>query len=494
LINYRDQLDAFRKHFFTELSFLSKAEVEKIKNARIPLLTHDENSVQMTLMEAVHQYTVSMSLIVKRNMSELVKDPLPLSFIQVNKNNNIAEVWDNVCNAILLEQVRSTASVLMNEFICMISAISLVVLAAVSIFFPAVYRVNKQRADIYSMFEKIEPSHMQLIYSQCVQRLKEFGGENGGNNMDLEDLMEMTASKKSEPDSVKRAKIRVTLSSVLMHKLSLGVIFILSITLLYFLGYYLWWSSVQDSVLKGVENRVYLGVTRKYYTRKLMLEIIQYNPETKQLDMNTDEIKNWEQKLWKTDHAIYYGDLDLNITTDIRQMQGGETLLNENMCDLISKRNLSSDTIHRCKRFMGGVLTQNSHEVVVAFVGFSQDLRKTYNRDPSNPEVLAKTLTIKELADDWFPLCQDVYNSWIQEVFVQTYKYAAQFRQTGTIFYILVCTLSLLFVYLPLVRQMNWELAQTRNLLLIIPTEVLESSKVLKETVKRVAIRMLKFS
>jgi hypothetical protein len=301
----------------------------------------------------------------------------------------------------------------------------------------------------------------------------------------------------------KRDRIHVTLLSVLMHRLSVGILFVLVVTVLYFLGYYVWWQDVYNTVFDGTEYRIYHAVTRKYFMRKVLVEAIQYSADEQRFDMNVTAMKLWEDQLWKIDHALYYGDRDLNIYTDIRVMAGGDDILNTRLCDAIassaSTRNSTtiSSTIlteDRCRNFFRGILAQPSHEAVMAFLSFSQDLRRTFVNDPRDPLLKERILILKEMADYWLPASQKFYNSWIHKIFKTSYDQAASFRQWGTAAYILICTLSFFFVYRPLIRRMHQDLTNARDLLLIVPVDILESSKAIKENIKQLATRLLNSS
>jgi ABC-type multidrug transport system fused ATPase/permease subunit len=494
LASYRLELDNFRSHFFTEMAYLTAEESNRLKNARVEIYNYEDVKAPITLMEAVHQYTVAVTMILNKNLSELHTNQGPLRFLTRNEHNNISDVWDNVCHTILSKQNDNSASVLTIEFTFMISAVSLVALITLTVFFPTVYMIFKQSADVYSMFEKLEQTNMREIYSQCIQRLKELEGiESTANNMELQDMMEVIASKRShsETERPKGSKIRVNLISVLLNKLSFRILFIMVITIVYFLGYYIWWLTLYENLFHGIEYRVYHGIMRKYYTRRLTLDVLKYDTVSQAYRMNTDDIMQWEQHLWDTDHALYYGDAKVNITNDIRLLQGGPDILNENLCTLIQRNGIQVNSTTECSNFMGGILTQNSHEAVISFVSLSQDLRKSYDKNEPRAILEEKIKVLKELADYWFPASHLVYNKWIREVFTVAYTNASSLRQIGTVSYIIVCILSVIFIYLPMVRKMNRDLQQTRNLLMIIPPEVIENSKVLRDLVRSIALRMI---
>jgi hypothetical protein len=198
LSGYRDEMDMFRAHFFSELQYFTEEEVSKVKNAHVMMYSHEMKALNMTLMEAVHQYTGSMSLIVKRNVSELKNDPLPMRFVIANKDANVPQVWEDVCDAILQKQVKNNEFVKLLELYFSIAAIVSVVMAALLLFFPIVYRNNHQCAEIFSMFARIEMGNKKDVYGQCVQRLEDLDNtESSTNSLELQDLMEVIASKKT---------------------------------------------------------------------------------------------------------------------------------------------------------------------------------------------------------------------------------------------------------------------------------------------------------
>jgi PAS domain S-box-containing protein len=492
LTKYRDELDAFRNHFFTELSYLSPQEVAKIRNATVNVVSHEDKATRMSLMEAVHQYTVSMSLILKRNLTELHREGKLLDLLIANRDTQLPQVWDSVCQAILQQQVDSSVRVLVFEYACMLGALGLVGIVTLTVFYPTVYRVDTQRADIYALFEKISLLDMRTMYQQCLHALSEMDApDSGAMNMDLQDLMEGIGSKKNRTEGVHKNKIRVSLASVLLHRMSLGAAFLLAITAAYFLGYYMWWLREHTNQFSGIEYRVYHGIQRKYLIRQVLLDMTHYDVAMGRVDMDPASITQWEDLLWGLDHALYYGDARFHIPTDIRQMDGGSDLLNRDLCSMFSPETHTNLNLTRCTTFLGGVLTQNTHEAVIAFVSLSQHIRTLFVQDSNSTEILPLVNTLKELADVWLPAAQDVYNSWIRRIFVRGHQDAAYSRHVGTVAYILVCALAFFLYYLPMVQDMNRNLIQTRSLLLIIPTDIIESSKALKDTLKTIAMRML---
>jgi hypothetical protein len=495
LSRFRDELDAFRKNIYDHSVALSRKEVDLIQDSRIGLHNYDGMPMELDVVETIHQYSVAITMILNKNFDELKADRRPLRFIITNRNNTIATTWDQICQFILKNQDENNKTVQTMEFAFMISAVSLVTLISFTVFFPTVYIIFKQSADVYALFEKLEQGNMRDIYGQCIQRLTELEGiESAANNMELQDMMEVIASKRSHSaaDGNKASKVRIRVISVLFNRATLQLFMIMIITVTYFLGYYLWWMQLHTSLFDSINHRVYYGVMRSYYTRRITLNAIQYSADAGKFDINTTDSKDWEVKLWDVDHALFFGDPEFNIDTDIRFMNGGNDILSKSLCDMYTQYKVELYDNPPCTSFLSSALTQSTREVIVSFLSLSEDLRKTYNDDSyTKPELEDKIKTLKSMADNWIPDSYRIFNRWIRDSFTLGFAQASSSRQIGTISYIIVCIVSVFALYYPMVKKMNRDIRQTRNLLMIIPPEVIESSKTLREMVRGIALRML---
>jgi PAS domain S-box-containing protein len=493
LIHYRHQLDEFRGILLKELSALPKEEQNTIRKVRVTLVNHNLQETNMSFMEAVQQYTSTMSLLISRNLTDLRNDDLPLRFALVNQQTDLPQLWLAICRTILEHQDSLNKAVLQIEYGMTVAALSLVAFVTLAMFFPAVYNLNRRRAEVYELFERIEDGNMRDIYGQCVHRLRDLESmESNTGNMELQDLMEVVASKRTDVEARQYSLLRVRILDVIASRLSFGLLFILSVTLLYFLGYYIWWLGLYESIFQGIEFRVFHSVTSTYYIRRMMLGVINYDTDAQRFDMDTALLRTLEEMVYNSEHALYYGDSDFGIHTDIRLIDGGADWLNKDVCSLLATptSEISELDLSVCPTVMKGVLSQNFHEATMAMISFMQDLRKTFLADPSDPSILDKILVIKELADRWLPASNLAMVQWMRKVFKSSFDYAGSFRDAGTASYVIVTILSLFLVYRPMVMRMNKDLCQTRNLLLLIPPEIVENSKTVRDTVKQFVDRM----
>jgi hypothetical protein len=503
LSHFVEHLDEFRARLFTYTDRLSLAERMALSNAKVDLVNYDGVELPLSVIETVHQYSVAMSMILNKNLTDLAQDPRPLNFLLSNRRSNITATWDALCKTVLDNQDSNSKDVQRIEFAFMLAAVLLVVVVICAVILPAIFTHCNETTSVYRLFEQIEVGNLRDLYSQCLQRLADLegGSDQLSNNIELQDLMEVIASKRQSSSAIlnRASKLNVDVYRVLTHDASRRFSLILFFTLVYFVGYYVWWVNLYHHLFESIDYRVYYGVMRTYYTRSLTFNALQYNNDTAEFTMDLDHSRDLELVAWKIEHALYYGHPDLNIRSDIRSMDGGVEILTEPLCkqaekmiDAMEHSDYLRPLIGECPTEFNGVLSRSTHEANVAFATLLQDVRRLMLTDrQSFTPLLPKLLALKHLADDYLPLANEYLNLFLRESFTAGFVQAYSVRQGGTAAYILLFICLFVLVYVPLIRAMNKTLRQTRNLLMIIPADIVDGSKTLRDMMRIIALKMI---
>jgi hypothetical protein len=495
MTNFQAHFDTFRTSFYRDASSLSPIEVSYIKDTTAQVVSYDGDLVSPDLTEIIHHYSVAMTMILNRNMTELFKDTRPLQFMITNRNNSVSDIWNSICELILEQQDDTSDRIQRIELIFMVSAIILVLLVSATVFLPTVYVIVRRNADILSFLERLEYGNLRSVFSSCMEKLSEVEGiEAEVSSLEMQDLSNVIESKRMQHDSdVKTSttpRVKIRWWHILLNRMTLGVGLILACTVLYFSGCYVWWRELRHTELNSVDARVYQAVMREYYVRRIMVELMTYDPEQAQYAIDFDRLRVWEEGLWKCEHGLYYGDTDLKIDIDVRFIKGGYDILMKDLCSNLEQGRVNAYNNTPCESFSNGILTRSGHEVVISFLILVEDLKKCYTLGQMHlfEEKLA---VIKELADYWLPQVYLIYNQWIQNAFMVGFSQASNVRVIVTVCFICSLCLSVFLLHYPIVQSMNTVMLQTRNMLLVIPPDVMDSSAELKEAVRKLAIKMV---
>jgi PAS domain S-box-containing protein len=507
LTDMTDKLGLLKTIIFDSGKSLTAQEIDTILGVHFNLTDYEGKPKTLDFIEAVHLYTVAFTIILNKNMTDLRSDQRTLDFLKSNTVTDIPRVWNQSCMNILEIQTLSAERVQMIEFGFMVAALTLVAFIFVTVFMPSIYYVLKQKAEVYIMFESMEMGNLRDIIGQCGTKLCEIDGvEQTANNMEIQDMMEVISSKTkssssaagtgkggaNEKEPAKTSKLVISFSRVIMNHVTYLLFVILLLTALYFAGYYVWWTQARSSLFNDIDKRVYNSRNRNWFVQKLTQSVIGWDYEENAIKINLTETELWERKIWEVDHALYYGDHNLGILTDIRIISGGEAMLGGNICNQFYEKGILAKLYNKtaCETYYDGVMTRGAHELYIAFLSLSEDLRRTYvtkGIDAALPRIHA----LKEMSDFWIPHVGSMFDTWLSTVFEDGFKSASFTRSIGTVFYVVVCILMAGFVYYPTVRKLNTEIQRTRNMLTIIPNEIVENSSSLREQVRAIALRMI---
>jgi PAS domain S-box-containing protein len=496
ITDLRSKTTALRSVVYEAKKGLSEEELRYITDVTFDLVTYEEQHEEVQLLEAVHLYNLAFTIILNYNISQLLNDSRPLEFLQHNRLNDIPLVWNNACMKILATQQHNAERVQLIEFYFMISAIVSVVCVIVTVFVPSMYFLLKLKVDIYKMFEKMDTNVLRNTVVQTKSRLYEFVGEQTTKTIDNEELMEVTVTKSKTAQDINgtgvpsHSRLRISFSRVCFNKEIAFLTIILCLTAIYFAGFYVWWMQARKDLFDDIATRVYNSRNRNWYSQKLTQSVVVWNETEHAISINLAETEYFEQMIMSVNHALYYGDPKWNISTDIRVMEEGTQMFSGSVCEQLYDYNIPMYNITPCESYHGSVLTRGAYEVFLSYVSLSQELRKTYMRDGINA-TLPYIYQMKEFSDIWIPLVGKLFDNWLYSVFQHGFQSASSTRTVGTVMFILTCGLLGGFVYYPMVRKLNQEMQITRHLLTIIPNDIIESSEVIRDQMRSIALGLI---
>jgi hypothetical protein len=501
LTDMRTKLTSLRTIVFNARKGLSQDELGRITKSEFLIKDFEGQDKKVNFLEAVHLYNMAYTIVLSSNLTELQSDRRVLDFLESNRYSDIPIVWGDACNNILDIQAESADRVQLIEFAFMVSAIALSALVLLGIFLPSVFYTLKQKKEVFILFERMEIGNLKDTIAQCKTRLCELEGvEQTTNNLDVQDALEMANGSKKAAKMMTDKGDKVTVKPTSKLKISAGRVCVnievlkmaalVVVTTGYFAGFYLWWLNARATLFDDIDNRVLLSRNRNWYSNKLVQSISGWDNVTNTVKVDMQGAEAFENLIWTVTNALYYGNPEMNITTDIRVMEGGEAMFSGNVCDMFRQKKTQVYSQTPCEDFYNSVMTRGGYEVYISYIALAEDLRRTYASEGVDA-AMSRIRELKIFGDTWIPAFSQVFDDWLFSVFLNGFTNASTIRTIGTVIYVFVCTLLGGFIYYPMIRSINLDMQITRNLLTIIPTEILESSEALKEQVRVIALRLI---
>jgi PAS domain S-box-containing protein len=496
-----NKFETFPTAFFEATKAMTEKERKRIIGTRFHLTDYAGDLKEVDPVEAVHMFSTTLNFVLKNDLATLEADKRRLAFLRANLQTDLPAIWNETCLYIVSLQEDSAEQVQQLQLGFMLTAVGLVILSFFAIFIPVAHNVLKKKGEIYQLFENIELGNLRDIVGQCSTKLGELdGAEQFSNNVEVQDMMEVISSKsknmrameddKNEQQLRQKKKSKINFASVFGSKLMFVFLSLLVVCVAYFVGFYFWWQVQRAMIFDDVDFRVYNSRNRIWYSQKLLLSIINLNHDTQQFEVNLTEAQYWETMLTRTNHALYYGDRSLNILTDIRVRPGGEQMLYGNLCEQFERQGINTFNNTPCETYFDGVLTRGAHELYIAYIGLAVDFRRVYNEQG----IAASTdhiRSLKTMADDWLPYVNKILDTYLATGFQSAFKSAESTRSLGTALFVLANIIIGLGIMYPLVRSLNERLQSTRNLLTIIPAEIVDNSPSLRDQIRTIGLRLI---
>jgi tRNA-binding EMAP/Myf-like protein len=506
--------DNFMDSFYKHKQAMAAGEADIIEAFDVVLMNTENEPKNMDIKEALHTYAWVVNHILNSTLDQLKDEAIYFKFFENNVHSNLQEKLINVSAFINGVQRHSEVYMKQVEFIVTLGTIIFSALISFVCFIPSIYMNGKQKVAVYNLFESIEVGNLRNVFSQCTIKLTEMAGAEETQSqlelLDVQDSFKKSSSHKSksgddsenkkEKKSLRRSslgQLRFGLSDVLGSSVMAKLSIITALTAVYFICFYAWWEYENEIIFSHIDNRVVLSNFRRSYCREIITEFLKWEYDPSKI--NTTYVEEKEKQLWEVAHAFSYGDQDYGIGADIRVLKGGAEVVDSDVCLQITHDiPILKFASAPCKVFQQGIMTRGAHEVVLSYITKSTALRSQYNlyRNKSslfNPDDFESRIQVlKEMEQVWVTVAVIVSDEFLDGSFKHEFEFAKETRNVGIVAYILVSVLMFVFVYYPMVKDMDVELKGTRRGLMIIPNETVESSEVLRLQMRKIALSILR--
>jgi PAS domain S-box-containing protein len=495
--SFRKRTTSLRNVIFNARNGITEQELANIIDAEFYLINFHGDLTLMNMHEAVHLYNMAFTTILNSDLDQLQRDTRIIPFLRANKKSNIPDIWNKACLNILDIQRQSSDRVQQIEFSFMLAALSLVCVSFVLLFLPTLNHTLQLKLEVYKIMEALNNEDMKELALVSRLRLCELRDDNFERNLIAEDFL-LFNSKEAKKSHKKRRKekysenrLRIKYKHIFRNR-EMGFLAVLGVlTLLYFLGYYLWWAHMRRTFFDDVSTRIYNSQNRNWFCRKIVENAVNWDDANSTLSLDLAEIEEFEKKIRKVNHALYYGDPEWGISSDILSLEGGQVMFSGNICDKLQKMKQSLYNTTGCESYHEGVLTRGSYEMYMAFVLLSEKVRSLYQVHGVEG-ALPFIHQLRQFADNWIPQVASIFDLWLFNLFKGGFTTASIVRSVGTVSYIIACFLLGVFVYLPMLIKLNRDVQITRSMLGIIPPETVDKLQRTRVEVRRLAIRIIR--
>jgi hypothetical protein len=487
-------LDQLQLAFLTHSSVLGDEVVDVFSSANCLLIDYGLNKVNVTLLDFIQVFSISSTSIVASNLSEVDPGSRALHLFLRNRDNKAHDIWDSITSSILKAQREHNEYIKSQNVSFALAGILCAVCAILFVLLPVVYSVRRTGLDVYKLFEKMDPSSVREIYTQSIGKLSDIGQTQSAATfmVELQLTMETLALKKPKTDGVTAATLHLPLWEVLQSRPMRLFMFMWAWTLLYFVGSTVWWNQTEAHIY-DLSSRLYVAKSKQFYIREIARGALQWDHHLRRFRPDVTAIAYFEKRLLEAEESLYNGNDSLGIQFNVQSIYGGAELLEKSVCALFQDNHGQlSEATTACDSVHSGMLNKGVQQVVLDYIQLSEQIRanSTQSSPPATVDA-SQVIELTDLADNvLFRVC-DVVNQWIQDTFNKTYSQALTLRQLGCFSFVVGCLALLWCVYLPLIRKMNRDLKNTINLLLMIPPEIVESSTMIRDNIRSIALRKL---
>jgi PAS domain S-box-containing protein len=464
--------------------------IRRVSESQIQISAHDAIPVNSSFSHAIHLYITAMGGFLNHGTLNY-SDSFPFNFIQWNKDSQLADTFATIKMDMMDEQNSYDTVVMEGEVYFAVGAVLLVLVLSVVEFLPGIYTHISKTLEIFEFFEAIDKGRLRELFQRAALNIRKFDQMSQVDHDILaegDELMEVLESKMGSFSHLKKKEKRGVLSRthrLFTNRFTWKLCLIYIVTFAFFFGARLWWWLYASDTWESIEKRTLFTRRRSLAVQQILSESIRCNPETNELVMNVDLVRELEVNLRRTNTALYLGDPEVGIALDLRELPGGVELYSLGSCELIELHGLEDVNRTECEEFMSGVLKQNGYSAMVSFLEASGSLRRDYRLwkagvnssdtdTMTQEEYLAAVRRLNEFGGFWLPMAMSLYDAWLQQSFYDTGTLFLGIRMYMTLGFIGAMVLLAIFCYYPMIERMKKEFRATRSILSIIPDHFLD--------------------
>jgi hypothetical protein len=446
---------------------------------------------------------------------QLLQENLYFKFLETNHESNLLYFLDDLVEAIRQEQLATKEYTVLVELAVSITASLIITFVFVSGFAPLLYKYSLLKWEVFHLFANIDAESIRFMFTQCTTTLIDLVGvaevkkkfeqlglhkrkkttivelDTSGSQLNLEREMKDFASKLSES---KFAETKFKFVQVLKLSIIRPWLLIATVSVCYFVGIHLWWIKEETKFFSDIDERIRVSNLRRVYARDIIVEFLKWEYEPSSIRLPFIEAK--EQELWDLSVAFSYGNASYGIYPDTQTLDKSNHLVDGNLCPLIPTNSVSlAFSSNTCEQFQQGVLTRGAHALILTFVAKSTSLRNKYlsrmnTSDFDAAEFQSHLNVLKEIEQVWIPLMVAASDKYLIASIQAEFEGTKMTRLIIMVCYMLTLFLVFLYWYSPAIGRMDRELKETRLGLMIIPDRLLQESSVVKNLLRKIALKV----
>jgi PAS domain-containing protein len=465
-----------------------------------------ELAKKMSLIEAIKLYGSMIERLLFSLFDEAGPDPSALQFFNLNANGTIPTALDKSLQTFTIAQEEAIhyADTWSIGFL-IISGGSLVALT-LFVFLPTLGHLQTTKRDVYSTFEtmQLDLVHRMVVktidkYNQIIQYYDGFGKEKV---QDDDDPKVRLGRRKLVQGccagfSVWLRRIVNRYTQIVLNEAFVKFSLFLLLTMIYFISLELWWSS-ERFLAQDIGTRFKQVADRRTVSRQIIANSLLWRPREPGNLVNSEMLRQKELQLRELEDSIIYGSSS-NSSQHMMLDYESPPLIGyfyHDLCKIVHQSDKS------CYRYQSGVLRRGAHETLLAFTGLSNRIRQIHNgvmasvpnstssftlfaavngtstskiftKNLTTNPVLSHILTLKYFYDYYVDAVFEYGSTLLKNVFLEKMSDMLLWRWSFFAFFATVNIFLILVVYRPLKRSMDKDLKRTRNLLFMLPVEVM---------------------
>lgn len=439
---------------------------------------HEVATVLISKARLIHEQPISEIDLMNENVH----------FILTNNFGSVETAFNDSSRTYQKQAVKDASLVESIDLIFTCVALVVVFLVLVLAFRPAVRRVEGNKEVVLNLFLDIPRETVKELHKSSERRFRFLQDETNalGDDEDDEFGPQGNIDEEANPDNPlnrdhktvaeeremrRGSQKRSTRRSGVMLRIS--IIFFVSAA--YFLGTFFWSYSFVEST-KGESYEITWSARRAssaYRTFFITREYFVETNITKREELRADAIHSIEYSQW-VHRGILYGDATMHTPGSVRRSTGQDNILFENACTHTSSPG--------CEDFYDGIMTHGLDSALNEFdriammlLSVDHDIDLLHEEEFILLETMARTYLEEALKES-----EHLYVEELQDKL-------SSFLDLRLIIVLIVIALLLClmyFLYIPLINSLYKDSSRTRAMLLIIPINVMEHVKSIRNFIK----------
>lgn len=495
LLEYAESLESLQTNLFSVAASTGGAQQKLNEDPSIEIVENHGGSLEyrnVNLHEVVTQWVSKARLLGETPLTEFSLSDETVYFI---KENTVGEPTTalNYSSNLFEESTQGFAgNIKLAELICSVVAVGIVFLVLVFAFRPTISHVQDNKMKVLMLFLDLPRAQVKKLHASSRKRVgsmsddgdfQNFVEDNAQAHEENEDNVFMEKPEEAVDVDVMGASAAYGGADMTRHSkaenqkrsIMLKISFLLLFCIAYFVGTYFWSVSITNQSVSAATTINWAG-----RRRNLALDTLYFTREA-HLESNSTV----RQELFATavagvaftrhvHHALLYGNSELNLDATVRADAKQDELLFDNACGSFSTSG--------CEEFHDGLVTHGLSATLDEYNKYALHDISSFVYDATDADLHSEGIDfMTSLQRYWLNEAliesEHLYLAHVDTV-ISSFLNSRMWLMLGCIF-LLLCLFQ--FFYMPLIRQLHEDSQRTRALLMIIPIEVMESVKSIRQ-------------